>query len=369
MLNVLLTPELIIMQQLSAPRTNTVFRYLLPLMMLVAVAVLTLSPKEANAQSGKRICVGQNGAYAIKITKNTWLNSSREKCTDLDMDETDLSQSINFGKGTYMTCETFASNYLKWEEWDPCYEMNKSNIRQSNGANRWGPTDSQIYTIAMIDKDESILSTGSPCGASGGCSLTFNFGQSRSFNYTSGININLPIGPAISFSYGSGQSASQLFGFSWLKGEESGMNLNFVSNFPKWSFRTINLLQSRLRAHTRQIAEVEEQKEITDWTRFCSQGQTVQARDYYNPGSVSTYSVGGLYWFFAPNSATTYAGALQHYNDDNSDYGNGTTATLGSTAIICGQALQITTSPTAWRDGHNSSNLQWKNYLTYNLIN
>jgi hypothetical protein len=229
------------------------------------------------------------------------------------------------------------------------------------------PYDNQIYKIAKIDRDTTIQGKGSACGA-GGCTLTFNFGQSRSFTYNAGININTPIGGTVGFSYGSGQSASVLFGFSWLHGEEPGMNLNFTSNYPKWDLRTISALQQRLRAYTREIAEVEEQKEIMDLTRFCSQGQTVQAKNYHFPGSVFTYTVGPYSYLWSPNGPDTYAGAKLSFDDDNDDYGNGITATLGTVAIICGQGLQITTNPAVWRSGIDSDNLQWENYLTYNII-
>ncbi|MFQ3190744.1 MAG: hypothetical protein ACI936_001879 [Paraglaciecola sp.] len=374
------------MQQLMTQRfqqflvliAHPVYRHSLPLVILVFAAVLSLSPTAAYSESGKRICLSEDGYYAAKFD-NDYL--SRNACR-YDVDESNLSQSVNWGDGAVSTCEDFASQYLKWEDWDPCYEMDQAQHYQYTSPNgNYGPgrsenkiilRDSTIHKVAMIDRDDSINGKETSCGA-GGCSISFSFGQSTSFTYTAGFSITEPtgiFGGSVSYSYGTGQSADLIFGYNWDHGEEPGMALNFTSQYPDWSFRNITDIQSRLRSYTKGFAESEEQKELLQMTRWCEDGDVdVEAVNYYTGGSQATFDVGGLSWFMSPNADTTYNNAILSFDDDNDDYGDGITAYFNSDAIICGQALQIVTSSSSWRSGHDSDNLKWANILVYNHIN
>jgi hypothetical protein len=356
------------------PAVSTYRKTLLAMMVLAFVAVFFL-PQNANAQSGKRICLSQHGTYAAKI--DDW--STAQSACRTNVDESNLSQSANWGDGTVLTCDQYASQYLKWEDWDPCAEMNEAQHYHYVSPNgNYGPgqiinkiilRDNTIHPVAKIPRDKSIKA-GNQCGATS-CGLLISFGRTRDFSYTYGFSAGGDIfGATVSFTVGHGQNVSQTLNYNWEEGLIPGLQINFDNTTtPEWDFRNIDDIMQQVKSYSKNFPTSERALELTNKFRFCNSGHTQQAlpwMNYTGNNALRTFDIGGYFIEInSGNAKSNYGTAAQTYNDDYNEYGGATTAYYYN-YVLCGQTLEIATNENTWRSGHAGDDIEWSAKIHFN---
>lgn len=310
-------------------------------------------PNTAYAESGKRICLHENGNFAIKINKGFF---RKRNCNKYGIG--DRYTSVPSGKGIYMTCEAYAKNHIKWEggagssKFDPCPSMKST-------PNSHNPGSSQLYDVNQAAKDEAIKGTGRVCGASS-CTLYYDFSSGTSLSVsTSGI------GGLVGFGASSSRGSSQGGLVSWESGLEPGLQTYFIG-LNKANYRNITEIKGTFREYSKGIPVSQKSQEVKYTNKFCKKG------DIFYLGikgtkvrAVESYTGIRAYKTILTGSRGTVLTQLDdEYNIALSDsafleivgYGSSerivnAQAPSNTEFFACSMFAEIITSPTKWRSG------------------
>jgi len=230
-------------------------------------------PNEAQALPGKRVCVSENGQYAILINRgphNKRFCQGDRAAEEPSEVSTERLSSANrerfgsdFGYGDYETCEEFARDYLKWAHGNPCVSMNLVS-RNYLTEKRWLPNDDQIHLVGPVPFDHSVKE-GERC-VTAVCNYTWSFAESRTFTYSANVGFEI-LGAKgnLGFAYAKGETWGSGVIIGWAEGLIPGLAIRTDLN--RNDYRQVSdFSDSAFQPHSKDFAVSNDEYEVE--TRF-----------------------------------------------------------------------------------------------------